>query len=90
MALANTPQAFPEDADCTIAALRLCSLMCRGSKPTAKACRRVGIVAHVQNVLVLHAERKTLTKQLVLQPAKVCLQDLWFGAKKKRLLGEAP
>jgi len=90
VALANTLQFFPADVECAISALRLCSLLCHGSKAAAKACRRVGIVGHVQAILVLHAERGARTKQLVLQPAKACLQDLWFGAKKKRLVGEAP
>ena len=90
VALANTLQFFPDNVECAISALRLCSLLCRGSKASAKACRRVGIVGHVQSILVLHAEKDAKTKHLVLQPAKACLQDLWFGARKKRLAGEAP
>ena len=90
VALANVLQAFPEDVECSIEALSLCSLLCRGSKASAKVCRRVGLVRSVQHVLVIHAEKNALTKQLVLQPAKECLKDIWFGAKKKRLTGEAP
>ena len=56
-----------------------------GSKSSAKRLRKGGIIGAVQAVLVEHAEANALSKLLVLAPAKQCLGDLWFGAKRKKL-----
>ena len=76
--------------DCVCEAIRLCSLMAEKNKNVAKRLRKCGAVASVQNILMEQSINDKITKVVVMFPAKICLQDLWYGNKKKRGKGDAP
>jgi hypothetical protein len=80
--------------DCVVSALKLASLLTEKNKAAAKRFRKIGAVAHVQEILTKYGMEQdgveALTKIIVLDPAKKCLVNLWYGNKKKRKKGEAP
>ena len=78
-------ESLPLEVAPVVEALNLLALLACGNRSTAKALRKKHAVPAVQEILATHAEINALSKQVVLEPAKVCLGHLWFGGKKRRL-----
>ena len=76
--------------DCVLQSLRMCSLLAESNKSTSKRLRKCGAVGSLQNILAQQSLNDNMNQVVILNPAKKTLQDLWFGAKKKRGKGTAP